>query len=66
MEGCNPLHFIHHNSKMSTEIRKRKWDEPAEGAVKAVKTEESGSPSGDAKPSADAQKALDVAGESSH
>ncbi|KAL8292190.1 hypothetical protein RQP46_001656 [Phenoliferia psychrophenolica] len=46
-----------------SEIRKRKWDEPAEGASKAVKTEGSGSPGGDAKPPADSKDALDAAAE---
>ncbi|KAK4703346.1 hypothetical protein P7C70_g2880, partial [Phenoliferia sp. Uapishka_3] len=46
-----------------SDIRKRKWDEPAEGASKSVKTEGSGSPAGDVKPSSDAKDALDAAAE---
>ena len=48
----------------STIGSKRKWDEPAEGSSKAVKTEGSGSPAGDVKPSTtDEKSALDAAGE---
>lgn len=53
---------------MSTpDVRKRKWDEPAEGASKAVKTEGSGSPADEVKPAVTEEKsALDAAGQSAH